>query len=150
MLHAKDIMTEEVITVKPETSVEDAAKILSKHGISGLPVVDDQDSLVGIVTEKDLIIKDKKLHFPDYINILGGIIYIESHQKFVEEFKKYIAVKVEELMTKRVLTIVPETPIDEIADLMTEKEINRLPVIDKDKLVGIVTRADIVKHISGS
>ncbi len=147
MKTAKDIMTTDVITVEPETSVEEAAKIMSKHQVSGLPVLKD-GKLVGIVSEKDLIVKDKKLHFPEYINLIGGIIYIESYRKFKEEFKKYIAIKVGELMTTKLEIIEPDTPIAEIATLMSREEINRLPVVEDGKLVGIVSRGDLVRNMA--
>ncbi|MGM0420671.1 MAG: CBS domain-containing protein [Bacillota bacterium] len=147
MKTAQDIMTKEVITVGPDTSVEEAAEIMSKNDISGLPVI-EEGNLIGIVTEKDLIIKNKKLHFPDYINLIGGIIYLESYKKFQEEFKKYVAVKVEQLMTKEVETISPDTSVEEIADLMSREEVNRLPVLEGDKLVGIVTRKDLIDNMA--
>lgn len=147
MKTANDIMTKEVITVDPETSVEEAAELMSQYNVSGLPVLEN-GKLIGIVTEKDLIVKDKKLHFPEYINLIGGIIYLESYKKFKEEFKKYIAVKVKDLMTKHVETINPDTSVSEIADLMSKEEVNRLPVLDGDELVGIVTRGDLIKNMS--
>ena len=147
MKTAKDIMTKEVITVDPETSVEEATELMSHYNVSGLPVLEN-DKLVGIVTEKDLIVKDKKLHFPEYINLIGGIIYLESYKKFKEEFKKYIAVKVNDLMTEQVETINPDTPISEIIELMSKEEVNRLPVLDGDELIGIVTRGDLIKNMS--
>ncbi len=147
MKTAKDIMTKEVITVDPETSVEEATELMSQYNVSGLPVLEN-DKLVGIVTEKDLIVKDKKLHFPEYINLIGGIIYLESYKKFKEEFKKYIAVKVNDLMTEQVETINPDTPISEIIELMSKEEVNRLPVLDGDELIGIVTRGDLIKNMS--
>jgi len=147
MKTAKDIMTKEVITVEPETSVEEAAELMSQYNISGLPVIEN-GKMIGIVTEKDLIVKDKKLHFPEYINLIGGIIYLESYKKFKEEFKKYIAVKVRDLMTKNVETISPDTPESEIAEIMSKEEVNRVPVLDGEELVGIVTRGDLIKNMS--
>ena len=147
MRKVRDIMSKDVITISPETEIEEAAKILSKHGISGLPVVEDGE-LVGIVSESDIIIKDKKLHFPDYINVIGGIIYLESYNKFKEEFKKFIAYQVKDLMSKDVITLSPEDSVEEAATIISEQDINRLPVVEDDKLVGIVTRADIVKDIA--
>ena len=148
MITAKDIMTTDVVTVDPKTSVKEAANIMSEKGISGLPVVQNGE-LVGIVTENDLIIKDKKLHFPEYINVIGGIIYLESYKKFREEFKKFIAVNVEELMTKDVITVSPDDSIEDIATIMHQENVNRLPVVDNSgQLIGIVTRANIVKHIA--
>ena len=147
MLKVKDIMSRDVETLAPDTSVEEAAKTLSETGISGLPVVKD-GKLVGIVSESDLIVKDKKLHFPDYINVIGGIIYLESYKKFREEFKKFIAVEVKDLMTEDVITISPEATVEDAATLMSDKDVNRLPVVEGDKLVGIVTRGDIVKDLA--
>ncbi len=149
MLKAKNIMTEDVVTIGPKADVEEAAQILSENNVSGLPVVKD-GKVLGIISEKDLIIKDKKLHFPDYIDLLGGIIYLESYKKFEEEFKKFIAVNVEELMTEDVITISPETPVEDIATIMVEEEVNRIPVVENDKLVGIVTRADLVRDLAES
>lgn len=147
MLKVKDIMSRDVETLAPDTSVEEAAKTLSETGISGLPVV-KEGKLVGIVSESDLIVKDKKLHFPDYINVIGGIIYLESYKKFREEFKKFIAVEVKDLMTEDVITISPEATVEDAATLMSDKDVNRLPVVEGDKLVGIVTRGDIVKDLA--
>lgn len=148
MITARDIMTTDVVTVDPETSVKEAANLMSEKGISGLPVVQNGE-LVGIVTENDLIIKDKKLHFPEYINVIGGIIYLESYKKFREEFKKFVAVKVKELMTEDVVTVSPDTSIEDLATIMHQENINRLPVVDNSgQLIGIVTRGNIVKHIA--
>lgn len=148
MITVQEIMTTEVITVDPDTSVKEAANIMSKNNISGLPVI-KENKLVGIITENDLIIKDKKLHFPEYINVLGGIIYLESYKKFKEEFKKFVAIKVKELMTEDVITAKPETNIKDVANIMYQKDINRIPVEDDTgKLIGIVTRGNIVKHIA--
>lgn len=148
MLTAKEIMTEDVITVKQETSVEDAAQILSDNRISGVPVV-NEDKLVGILTEKDLLFKNKKLDPPNFISLTGGVLYLEDPRNFEEEFKKFIAVKVEDLMTRGVITINQETPLEEIATIMTEKDVNRLPVMKDDQIVGIVTRADLVRNMTG-
>ncbi len=147
MLKARDIMTKDVITISPDTTVEEAARVLSENQISGVPVVKD-NRLVGIVSERDIIMKDKKLSFPDYINILGGIIYLGNLKKFEDEFKKYLSVTVEGLMTTDPKTVGPDATVEEIATLMVEKEINRLPVVDEGHLVGIITRADLVRKMA--
>lgn len=148
MKTASDIMTTDVVTVTTGTSVEEAAQIMSEHEISGLPVVDEEGKLAGILSERDLIIKDKKLHFPDYINVLGGIFYLDSYKKFKEEFRKYIALNVEEMMTEDVITIEPGDTVEEIATLMVEEDINRVPVVKEGKVVGIVTRGNLLKDIA--
>ena len=145
---AADIMTKDVITVKKETSIGELSELLVKNKISGVPVVDDGGHIAGIVTEADIIVKDTELHFPRYFKLLDGIIYLESLNKFKLNLKKHLAIKVEDIMTVKVKTIKPDTPVKEIADLMLSMKINRLPVVDNDnKVVGIVTRADIVKSM---
>jgi len=144
---AKDIMTKKVITVKPDTKVEEIAKILSENNISGVPVVNEDNEVVGIVSEGDLIYQDKKLHMPSFIQILGGIIFLESMKTFEKELKKIIGYKAENIMEKDVITVTEDTPVDEIATIMIEKRINRVPVVRNGKMVGIVTRADIVKTL---
>lgn len=147
MLTAQDIMNQDVVTVTPKTSVEEAADIMSQENVSGLPVVQD-GKLIGVVSEKDLIIKNKKLNSPGFINILDGV-FLKNPRKFEEEFKKFIAVDVKDLMTEEVVQINLDTPLDEIASLMVDKDVNRLPVVEDDKLVGIVTRGDIVRNMAG-
>ncbi|SJZ34469.1 CBS domain-containing protein [Selenihalanaerobacter shriftii] len=141
---AKDVMTEGVITVHPKETIKDVARILSENEISGLPVVDDNEKLVGVVSEQDLIVRDKKLHFPDYIYLLDSVIYLESLKNFEEEFTKMIGTRVEDIMSKEAITVDSDISIEEIATIMVEEGINRVPVLDGEKLVGIVSRADLV------
>lgn len=118
-LTAKDIMTKRVVTVSPCTSVEELTELLAGKKISGVPVIDEKKQVVGIATEADVL----------------------AHPE---------AETIEELMTKRVISVTPDTPIEEIAKVLAKKKIKRVPVIDeKGKLVGIVSRADIVKAFAG-
>lgn len=147
-LLAKDIMSKNVITVTKDTSIEELSKILLKNKISGVPVVDDEGRLIGIATEADLIVKDADLHFPRYFELLGSIIYLESLEKFKNNLRKYLGTKVEDIMTSKVITTKPDSKINEVANMMIRKKINRIPVIDDDKkVIGIITRADIVKSM---
>jgi CBS domain-containing protein len=149
-LTARDIMTKEVITISPDTSIEALSEILIENKISGVPVVDGRGILAGIVTEADIIVRDTDLHFPRYFKLLDAIIYLESLNKFRDNLKKHLATKVEDIMTKKVKTIKPDTPVSEIAEIMLAEKINLLTVVDKnDKVKGIVTRADIVKSMTG-
>jgi len=143
---AQDIMTKEVVTVTFGTSLEEVIKILTEKKISGLPVVDKENRVVGVISEGDLLVKSKKLHFPSYLQFLAGVIYLESLQKFEEEIKKSVGVQVEDVMTKEVITALFDTPVGELATLMVEKQINRIPIVNEQgRLVGIVTRSDIIK-----
>lgn len=144
----RDIMVKEVIAIQKDASVEELSSLLIENGISGVPVVDSKGTLVGMVTEGDLIIKDSDLHFPRYFKLLDSIIYLESLNKFKKNLKKYLGTKVEDLMTSDVKTIKEDKPVSEAANLMIKYNINRLPVMDgKDNMVGIVTRADIVRSM---
>ena len=145
-LKAKDIMTKKVITINKDASIEELSELLLENKISGVPVMDDDNNLVGVVTEADIIVQDSTLHFPAYFKLFDGIIYLESLNKFKRNLKKHLATRIEDIMTRKMKTITPETPVSEIADIMLKQKINRLPVLNKkNKLFGIVTRADIVK-----
>lgn len=148
MLTAKDIMTRNVITVTPDTTVERFANLLTEHKISGMPVLDEKRKLMGIVTENDLISRNKRLHIPTVVTIFDAIIFLENPKKFEEEIKKMIGIKVVDICTKKVITLKEETPLIEIATIMSEKKIHLLPVMRGDELVGIVGKADLVKALA--
>ena len=148
VMQAKDIMTRKVLTVKEDMTVEEVAKFLVEHRISGTPVVDESDKLKGIMTEADLIIRNKKVHIPTVVQLLEGVIYLESPKRFEEEMGRILGQKVSEVMTKEVITIKPNTYIEDIATLMSTERKYLLPVMEKDKIVGIVGKADVVRAIA--
>jgi CBS domain-containing protein len=145
MLTAKDIMIKEVIVVQPDTAIEGLASILVKNEISGVPVVDDSGALFGIVTENDLISRNKRLHIPTVVSFLDAAIYLESSKKFEEEVKRLTATKVRDICTRKVITISEDTTIMDIATIMSEKKVYLLPVVKAGKIVGIVGKRDMVK-----
>lgn len=144
MLKAKDIMTKEVITVGPDATVEFLARILIDSKISGVPVVDAQKKLIGIVTENDLIRKNKRLHIPTVIRLFDAFILLGS-DRLENEIKKMVAATVDEICTKDVVSIGEETSLDEIATIMAEQHIHLLPVLRDGVVVGIVGKADMVR-----
>jgi len=147
-LTAKDIMSKKVITIGKNDTIEKLSELLVNNKISGVPVVDENNKMVGIVSEADIIVQDADLHFPRYFKLLDGIIYLESLNKFKRNLEKHLAIKVGDIMTQKVKTVNENTPINEIADLMLDSRVNRVPVMDKsNNLVGIITRADIVKSM---
>jgi len=148
-LTAADIMKKNVVTVRKDTTVEDLAKLLSKHKISGAPVVNDDNQIVGIVSEEDLVSLDADIHFPHYFQFLDSVIFLESTKKFEERVRKAAATAVADIMITDVITVQKDTPAHEVATVMTDRKVNRLPVLDRDVLVGIITRADLVRAISG-
>lgn len=147
MQTAKDLMTRDVITVTPEATVKELARILVKNRISGVPVVNDGGKLVGIVTEKDLIERDKKLHLPTVVTLFDAVIYLESEKHFKAELKKMVASTVGDIMVTDVVTIGEAATVREIATLMSEKGTNVLPVVKEGKVVGIVGKADVVRSM---
>ncbi len=148
MLTAKDIMTKDVITVKPDTSIEELSAILVKNGISGVPVVDDEGALYGIVTENDLISRNKRLHIPTVVSFLDAAIYLESSRKFEEEVKRLAATKVGAICARKVLTITEDTTVTDIATIMAEKKVHLLPVVKNGKVTGIVGKRDVVRAVA--
>ncbi len=147
-LKVRDIMTTPVITAKPDTTVRELADILAKNKISGVPVVDDRDRVLGMVSEADVIVQDADLHFPYYVQFLESVIYLESVHKFEERFRRAFGSKVSEIMTKDVVSVPPDETVREVATLMANRNVNRLPVTQDGRLVGIVTRGDIVRAIA--
>ena len=147
MLKAKDIMTKDVITVKPGETVEDLARLLMEHKISGVPVVDDEKKIVGIVTENDLIRKNKRLHIPTVVRLFDAYILLGSG-KAEEEIKKMAATTVDEIYTQKVVSINEETSVEEIATIMAEQHVHLLPVLSDNIVVGIVGKADVVRAMT--
>lgn len=148
MLNASDIMTTDIITVKKETSLKDLARIFYENHINGVPVVDDDGLLIGIICESDLIRKNKKLHIPTVVTIFDAVFYLESSKKFEKEIQRMNATNVEDLYTKDVVTVDEKTAIDEIATIMTQKKIYTIPVMNDDILVGIIGKADLIRTIA--
>ncbi len=147
MLTAKDIMTRDVLVVKPDTSIEELSSILVKNEISGVPVVDDSGALYGIVTENDLISRNKRLHIPTVVSFLDAAIYLESSKKFEQEVKRLTATRVGDICSRKVVTITEDTTVIDIATIMSEKKVHLLPVLKAGKVVGIVGKRDMVKAV---
>ena len=148
MLKAKDIMTKDVITVTPVTTIEDLAHILIEHNISGAPVVNDEGNLVGIVTENDLISKNKRLHIPTVMRLFDAYIILESPATIEREIKRMAAVTVNDIFVKDVVTVTEENSVEEIATIMSEKKVYLIPVVTGGKITGIIGKMDLIKGIA--
>lgn len=147
-MKAKEIMSTNVLTVKKDATIEEIAHVLTDNNISGVPVVNESNHILGIVTEKDLLYKDVEPHFPPVVELLGGMIFLKGVKHYNEELRKLVATKAEDIMTKHVITVDEETVVEKVAELMTEKDINRIPVVKDGKLAGIISRSDIIKYIA--
>ena len=146
-MKARDVMTLGVYTVKPTTSVKDVARLFMEQRISGVPVVDDQTKIVGIVSEGDLVrrseISTQRRH-PWWLVLIAG------DEGLTAEYVKAHAKRVADIMTRNVITAKPDTPLHEIAETLEKYSIKRLPIVRDGKLVGIVSRANLVQAIATS
>lgn len=144
-MKAKDIMVTEVITIKQHATIEEIARVLIDNKISGVPVVDEAGHLMGMVTEGDLLHKETNPRLPHAVNILGAIIYYNGVEQYNEDFKKMMASQALNIMTDKVITVTAEQEVEGIVKLMLEHGIKRVPVMEGERIVGIISRADIVK-----
>ena len=147
MLKAKDIMTKDVFTVHPETDILQAAKLLLKNHFNGLPVVDHEGRLMGILCQDDLIVQQKKIPMPSVFTLLDGMVPLFSGKQMEKEVKKMVAMTVSQAMTADPMTVKPETALEDIATLMVGKNIHTLPVLEKGRLVGIIGKEDVLRTL---
>jgi CBS domain-containing protein len=139
-----DIMTKSVLVIASDTPVNNIAEMLYKNNLTGVPVVEG-DKVIGIVTEADLVMRNTKIHMPTYIQLLDSFLYLESPKHLDEELHKILGTTAKEIMTSQVITISPDAKIEDLATLITDNHINPVPVCKNNKIVGIVSRADLVK-----
>lgn len=141
---AADIMDPGIPAVLPDDDARTAIEALAKLDVGAIPVVED-GQVVGIVSESDLIISDEQadLHLPHYLNIMGGIVFVESMKGFEQRLQKAFATKVGDLMTPDPVTVRADDDVGQVARLIAESHHNHLPVVDDEgHLAGMVTRAD--------
>jgi len=140
-----DIMTTIVISVQPETPVSEIARLMSQHDISGLPVVDAANRVVGVVTELDMIVRNTHFKLPNFIFIFDNMIPLETPGHYRERLEKILGTTAEEIMSEPAVTITPDASIEKLAELMVGRRMNPIPVVEEDRLVGIVSRSDIIR-----
>ena len=148
MLTAGDIMTTKIYTVHQDTEIAALAKKFVEYNVNAMPVVDDSGDLVGMVTQTDLVEQDKPLHIPTVISLFDWVIYLESPKKFTEEVRKVTARRVGEICDREVVTCVPEDPVSTIASLMVDNKVHLVPVLSDGRIVGVVSRLDIIRSMS--
>jgi len=146
-MRAIDVMVRDVITVHPDTDVAEAIKLLSEHDVSALPVVDAQGHVVGIISEADLIHRVEigtEKHRPWWLEAVSGATAL------AEEFAKSHGKKVGEVMTTDVVSAAEDTPLSEIAALLERKRIKRVPILRHGKLVGVVSRSNLIQALASA
>lgn len=144
-MKASDIMTLGATTVRPDTTIEHAARVMLEHHVSGLPVVNAQGKLLGIVTERDLLRREEigtERHRPRWLEI-----WLSARQ-LAQEYAQEHGRKVEHVMSRDVASVGPDTAVSEIVDLMEDRGIKRLPVVSDGKVIGIVSRSNLLSALS--
>jgi CBS domain-containing protein len=144
--NVREIMDANPVTVAPDASVEEVVAALRDHQLPGVPVVDGDGRCVGMVTEADLVLPDDEgdLHIPHYINLFGGTVFLEPLGRFEARLRKAFASKADDMMTADPETVAPDTTVREAARVIHESGHNRLPVVEDGRLVGVVTRLDVL------
>ena len=146
-MRVRDVMTTRVLTIGPEAPIRDVARILVEHGISGIPVCDMEGRVVGVVSEADILYKE---HDPAEDNVGGPLGWIVDGPPDRKRWAKAEALTAGKAMTAPAITIAPAESVAMAARVMSERSVNRLPVVDGETLVGIVTRADLVRAFTRS
>ncbi|MBF0453869.1 MAG: CBS domain-containing protein [Magnetococcales bacterium] len=143
-MEAKDIMTRDVISVSSDMPVLDLARLMTKKGIRGVPVIDNK-VLLGIVTEGDLIDRVKKIHLPTVITILDTVIPIAGEHQYQEDLRKSAARTVGDIMTTELVVVEEGTSLSEVATALSEDHVDLLPVLRGEKVVGIISKRDVIR-----
>lgn len=145
----QEIMNKYPITVGKDEQITNVAKLMVKHNLTAIAVVDEENKLIGIVSEGDLLYKKVRPHAPHYINILGANIYYGGIGEYDGQFKKLLATEVAEIMSTEVITAYADAEVEVTVSAMVEKHLKNLPVVDDAyHLIGMVSRHDIMKLIA--
>ena len=144
-MKVRAIMTQDVLAVQKDMSVNEVAKLMGQHDISGVPVIDDKRRVVGIITELDLIVRNTRLELTPFIQVLDlGRIPLEWPGHARERIRHMLGTRAEDVMTKEVRTIGPDAEVEELAEMMVKHRVNPVPVVEHDRIIGIVSRADLI------
>ncbi len=145
----REIMTTEVVAVRRDTSVNEIAKLMGERDISGIPVVDESNRVVGIVTELDMIVRNTRLEMPAFIQILDlARIPLERPGHYRDRLRHMLGAQAADIMTEQVITISPDAEAKDLAELMVKRRLNPVPVVEDGVLVGIVSRADLIRMMA--
>ena len=141
-------MTTEVLTFRPDDNVGDAMASLVERGIDAAPVVDEAGAVVGLLSTGDLIVQETNLHVPTVISLLGATLELPSSKRhFEEDLRRALGSTVGDVMSGEPVTISSTATVEDAATAMHDEKVSRLPVVDGGRLVGIVSRTDILRAI---
>ena len=144
-MQAKDLMRENVITVGKEAVLKEAALLMSKNRVSGLPVVEDNGDIIGIITDSDILRYRQKINLPEYMRLLEYFIEEIDPESIEDNIRVILNKRVKDVMTTRLITVTEDTYIGQIISKFAEHHISRIPVVKKKKLVGIIAREDVIR-----
>jgi CBS domain-containing protein len=148
-MQTREIMSQPAITVTPETPIQSLARLMREKHISGVPVVNQEGTLLGLVTEMDLISRNAPLVEPNYLALLSGLIPVnlQQYRHYRQQLRQVLATTAEQLMNTEVTVVEPTTTLDHLLALMARPEITLLPVVEDGHVLGVVTRTDLVRLI---
>jgi CBS domain-containing protein len=146
----RDIMETDVPVVHPEDSVESVLRLMRRHELPGVPVVNEGGRCVGIITDADLVLSEEEgdLHLPHIFELWGGVVFLEPLRKFEQRVRKAFSSTARDLMTEDPITIEADEPVSRAARVIAERKHNRLPVVEHGRLVGVVTRLDVLDALT--
>jgi CBS domain-containing protein len=143
-------MQTDPVTVPPEMELRDLVQLFVEQPLAAAPVVDASGKLCGIVSERDIVLQEVEgdVHFPYFVPILDGLVFVEPFGAYEEQMQKAFAATVQDLMTRDVKTIAPDATIHEAAKKMAKHDVSRLVVVEGGRLVGVISRADVVRALA--
>lgn len=145
-MKARDIMTTDVVTLTPDAPIRQIVRTFRRLGISGAPVV-EEGKIIGIVTEIDLIARHARPHSPLYLPLLDAKIPLRGQRDYREIIRRVLGLTARDIMTIPVKTVAADADLEEVATLMVENKANPVPVLDGDRLVGIIGHTDLIQHL---
>lgn len=145
---AKDIMKREVVSIKEDETLKDVVEMMIKYDVSGLPVVNNSGKVVGIISERDILRHGRKIFMTESISLLEIMLYEQKPESYEEELSEALKLPVKKIMVKDIITADENEPVGEIALIMMEEGVNRIPILKNGELVGIIGREDIIRAIA--
>jgi CBS domain-containing protein len=145
----RDLMSTDVVSFSAADNVEGAMRTMVEKGLSAAPVVDPDGTVIGVLSDADLIVQESNLHFPTLLSVLGASIEI-GHKRFEEDLQKALGSTVGEVMSDEPVTCTEDDTVEEAATLMHDRDVAQLPVVRDGRLVGVISRTDVLRAILGS
>ena len=144
-MNVRDLMTTQILTARADTPVYEVAAMMVDRAISGIPVLDAAGAVVGLITERELVVRSTRIEPPAFLPVLDARIPLETPSHYRRRLQHIVGTRAGDAMSEEFETISPDAEIEDLAALMTRPGVNPVPVVENGLLVGIVSRADIVR-----